>query len=166
MALVPELEQLYRRYKTELYRYLCGLTHDPAEAEDLLSETFLRVLPALARYTGKGSVRGWLYGIARNTWLESLRKRRPTVSLDDMLELYVEDGKLGGGARQTLARVRELLQTRPERERLLVELRAQGYAYAEIAQRLHITENTARVAEHRARAWLKARLQEEGYTDV
>ena len=165
MALVPELEELYRRYKTELYRYLYGLTHNAAEAEDLLSETFLRVLRALGRYTGEGSVRSWLYGIARNTWLESLRKRRPTVSLDDMLELYVEDAKISG-ARQTLARVRELLQTRPERERLLVELRAQGYAYAEIARRLHITENTARVAEHRARAWLKARLQEEGYTDV
>ena len=36
----PELEELYNTYRTDLYRYLCHLTHDPAEAEDLLSETF------------------------------------------------------------------------------------------------------------------------------
>lgn len=39
---LPELEELYRLYRADLYRYLCHLTHDPAEAEDLLSETFLR----------------------------------------------------------------------------------------------------------------------------
>ena len=37
----PELEELYNTYRTDLYRYLCHLNHDPAEAEDLLSETFL-----------------------------------------------------------------------------------------------------------------------------
>lgn len=36
----PELEELYNTYRTDLYRYLCHLNHDPAEAEDLLSETF------------------------------------------------------------------------------------------------------------------------------
>ena len=38
---LPELEELYRRYRMDLYRYLCFLTHDPVQAEDLLSETFL-----------------------------------------------------------------------------------------------------------------------------
>lgn len=36
---LPELEELYRRYRMDLYRYLCFLTHDPVQAEDLLSET-------------------------------------------------------------------------------------------------------------------------------
>ena len=46
----PELEELYNTYRTDLYRYLCHLTHDPAEAEDLLSETFLRALRRLHTY--------------------------------------------------------------------------------------------------------------------
>lgn len=166
-ALVPGLEELYMRYKTELYRYLCGLTHDPAEAEDLLSETFLRVLRYLPTFRGESSVKTWLFSIARNTWLNSLKKRRPTVSLDDMLEWYIEDTLTGDtAARQTLARVWELLAERGGRDAAIIGLRAQGYAYAEIAVRLHISEGTARVAEHRTRVWLKARLQEEGYTDV
>ena len=48
----PELEELYNTYRTDLYRYLCHLTHDPAEAEDLLSETFLRALRRLHTYRG------------------------------------------------------------------------------------------------------------------
>lgn len=166
-ALVPGLEELYLDYKTELYRYLCGLTHDAAEAEDLLSETFLRVLRYLPTFRGESSVRTWLYSIARNTWLNSLKKRRQTVSLDDLLEWYIGDTfDAESDARQTLARVRELLQQRGGRDAAIIGLRAQGYSFAEIAARLHINENTARVAEHRARAWLKAKLKEEGSADV
>ena len=66
---LPELEELYRRYRTDLYRYLCHLTHDPAEAEDLLSETFLRALNRLHTYRGDCAVKTWLFGIARNIWL-------------------------------------------------------------------------------------------------
>ena len=46
-----------------------------------------------------------------------------------------------------------------------VYLRAQGYSYQEIAQKLQITEASARVVEHRTRAWLKATLQKEGYDE-
>ena len=44
----------------------------------------------------------------------------------------------------------------------VVMLRAQGYSYAEIAARIRITENSARVMEHRTRTWLKSMLQKEG----
>ena len=90
----PELEELYNTYRTDLYRYLCHLTHDPAEAEDLLSETFLRALRRLHTYRGDCAVKTWLFGIAHNVWLESLRKRRPTVSADDLLETYLTDDTL------------------------------------------------------------------------
>lgn len=70
--MIPELEELYARYKTDVYRHLCSLTHDPTEAEDLLSETFLRVLKSLPRFQGKCSVKTWLFAIARNAWLESI----------------------------------------------------------------------------------------------
>ena len=49
--------------------------------------------------------------------------------------------------------------------RSVVYLRAQGYSYQEIAQKLQITEASARVVEHRTRAWLKATLQKEGYDE-
>ena len=72
---LPELEELYRRYRMDLYRYLCFLTHDPVQAEDLLSETFVRVIKRLPTFRGECEVKTWLFGIARNIWLESLRRR-------------------------------------------------------------------------------------------
>lgn len=165
---LPELETLYTLYRADLYRYLCHLTHDATEAEDLLSETFLRALRRLPTFRGDCAVKTWLFGIARHIWLENLRKRRDTVSLDDseaMLERCLGRDTLADttDARRALARVRELLGEMNPKTRQVVELRAQGYSYAEIAPRLQITENSARVLEHRARAVLQQTLQKEGY---
>lgn len=91
---LPELEELYTLYRTDLYRYLCHLTHDPTEAEDILSETFLRAMRRLPTYRGDCAAKTWLFGIARNIWLESLRKRRPDVSADDLLENYLAEDTL------------------------------------------------------------------------
>ncbi|WP_418757842.1 sigma factor-like helix-turn-helix DNA-binding protein [Gemmiger sp.] len=44
-----------------------------------------------------------------------------------------------------------------------MQLRAEGYTYAEIAVQLHISESSARVIEHRTRSWLKEILTKEGY---
>ena len=113
----PELEELYNTYRTDLYRYLCHLTHDPAEAEDLLSETFLRALRRLHTYRGDCAVKTWLFGIAHNVWLESLRKRRPTVSADDLLETYLTDDTLPDhtDTRLQWQRVQALLQQKDDR---------------------------------------------------
>ena len=161
----PELEELYNTYRTDLYRYLCHLNHDPAEAEDLLSETFLRALRRLHTYRGDCVVKTWLFGIAHNVWLESLRKRRPTVSADDLLETYLTDDTLPDhtDTRLQWQRVQALLQQKDDRARRVVHLRAQGYSYAEIAARLGISESSARVIEHRTRTWLKQQLAKEGY---
>ena len=114
---LPELEELYRLYRADLYRYLCHLTHDPAEAEDLLSETFLRALKRLHTYRGDCAVKTWLFGIARNIWLEGLRKKHPTASTDDLLEGCLAEDTLTErtDSRLQWQRVKELLQQRDDR---------------------------------------------------
>lgn len=162
---LPELEELYRLYRTDLYRYLCHLTHDPAEAEDLLSETFLRALKRLHTYRGDCAVKTWLFGVARNIWLEGLRKKHPTASTDDLLEGCLAEDTLTErtDSRLQWQRVKELLQQRDDRARRVVQLRAMGYSYNEIAAELQISESSARVIEHRTRTWLKQMLAKEGY---
>lgn len=159
-----ELEALYRQYRTDLYGYLYARTRNKTEAEDLLSETFLRALRQLPTYQGTGSTKAWLFGIARNILREHARRHRPDMDYEELLEHYLADDlpqRLD--ARQLLGRVQALLAQKGGRERAVVELRAQGYAYAEIAVRLNITESSARVLEHRTRLWLKTALQKEGY---
>lgn len=163
---IPELDELYALYRADLYRYLCRLTRDPAAAEDLLSETFLRALKGAVTFRGESDVKTWLFTIARNAWCESLRRQRLTVSTEELLtEHYLADDTLHARTetRLLLRRVRELLDGYGNRPRDIVLLRAQGYSYTEIAARLGITENSARVMEHRTRARLRADLQKEGY---
>ena len=94
------------------------------------------------------------------------RKRRPSLDLDDLLDWYLEDRlSADSDARAALRRVRELLAQKDERSSRIIFLRAEGYTYAEISAQLGISENSARVIEHRTRTWLKATLQKEGYWD-
>lgn len=169
------VEELYRAYHKDLYRYLAGLTHDAAFAEDLLSETFLRALQSLHRYQeGRENERAWLFGIARNCWLQELRKQRRgrTVSLDaddGLLELYLPDGMKplaeAAGDRALLRRIAELLSTRDERTQAVVRCRAQGLPYNDIAARLGISAGSARVIDCRARQWLREQLKKEDFLE-
>ena len=59
-----------------LYGYAVTLTRNYAEAEDLVQETFLRALGAMHRLRENSNVKGWLFTILRNIWLNELRKRR------------------------------------------------------------------------------------------
>ena len=156
------VEELYHRYRDDVFRYLCSLCHDPALAEDLLSETFLTAIQKAGGFRGEGGEKTWLFGIARNLWLQALRKRRPTVEYNDLLGLYVED-HVGDAldARQLARRVEELLAALPERERTIVQLRAGGLPYEEIAARCGISRSYVSRIEKKALGKLRAAMEEE-----
>jgi len=59
-----------------LYSYAMVLTRSHAEAEDLVQETYVRAIPAMSRLRPESNMKGWLFRILRNAWLNQLRKRR------------------------------------------------------------------------------------------
>jgi RNA polymerase sigma-70 factor (ECF subfamily) len=71
------------RYQHRLYRYLLRLVADPATAEDLFQQTWVRVMESLRRYDARRSFDAWLFAIAHNLAIDQLRKSRPE-SLDEM----------------------------------------------------------------------------------
>lgn len=155
---MQEIEQIYTQYRQDVYRYLCSLTRDAALAEDLLSETFLRALTGLSGFRKGACVRTWLFSIARHV-----------LSGDELLARYVEEGGPGAppfetqvDARALAARAKELLQTRRPPAGEVLWLRAQGYSFAEIAQRCGVSESAARTLDFRTRDWLREQLQKEG----
>ena len=157
------VEELYATYRDDLFRYLCSLTHDPAQAEDLLSETFLQALQSAGSFRGQSSEKTWLFGIARNLWLRALRRRRPTVPLEDLAGLAAgEEPADAAAARMLRDRIRTLLAQQDERTRAIVLQRMQGVPFETIARALGISAGSARVMDYRTRQWLKETLRKEG----
>ncbi|MEG1276131.1 MAG: RNA polymerase sigma factor [Ruthenibacterium sp.] len=162
-----EIEQIYRTYRQDVYRYLCSLTHDAALAEDLLSETFLHALQKLHTFREEAGVKTWLCTIARHVWVDYLRRTKRTQSYDELLVQYLSDDATTESfepdvdTRDLTAHVRALLETRkPPAGRILL-LRAQGYSFAEIASRCGVSESSARTLDFRTRTWLREILQKE-----
>ena len=157
------VEELYATYRDDLFRHLCSLTHDPAQAEDLLSETFLQALQSAGSFRGQSSEKTWLFGIARNLWPRALRRRRPTVPLEDLAGLAAgEEPADAAAARMLRDRIRTLLAQKDERTRAIVMQRMQGVPFETIARALGISAGSARVMDYRTRQWLKETLRKEG----
>ncbi len=158
------IEELYMEYKKDIYYYLLSLTHDSALSEDLLSETFVKVIFSIGSFKGESTVKTWLFGIARHLWLQHLRKERSTVEYNDLLELYVLDQTMDQIITEQIAkRINELLQLKDERTKKVVGMRINGISYCEISEKVGISENSARVIDFRTKKWIKAVLEKEGF---
>lgn len=158
-----KIENLYRQYKQDVFYYLMSLTHNPTLSEDLLSETFLKAIHALPRFKENSSIKTWLFGIARNLWLQHLRGFKPQVEYDDLLEIYItesmEDNLI---MKETILRIHDLLATKDEQTRSIVNMRIDGFSYSEISEKTGVSESSARVIDFRVKKWIKSKLEMEG----
>jgi len=155
--------ELYGAYARDVYRFALYLSGDNALAQDITSETFLRVW--LAKQPVRlGSVKAWLFVIARNLYRHELRHLRRRVPLDsampaaDSLSAAREAApEVRLEAKEKLGRVLKALAALPEIDRFALLLRAvEEFPYTEIAATLHISIAAAKVKVHRARLRLAA----------
>jgi RNA polymerase sigma-70 factor (ECF subfamily) len=140
--------------------------HDRATAEDITSETFFKALKGISTYRPTaGSFSSWIYQIARNTMIDYLRTRRPTVSLEPEMDASdpatpVEDEVTN---RTEVARVWKAVDQLNPTQRTVVVLRLQqDLSIADIAIRMERTEGAIRVLLHRALAKLQLHLNDPG----
>jgi len=79
----PEaFEEVLRQYQHRLYRYLVRLARDPALAEDLFQQTWLRVVERIKQYDPQRNFEAWLFSVARNLTMDHFRRYKPE-SLDE-----------------------------------------------------------------------------------
>ena len=142
--------ELYRNHAREVYRFALYLSGDPAQAEDIVSETFLRVWDSTSTVRME-TVRAYLFTIARNVFLHDLRRKQKQDPLEDnhsVAATVVREIESKEDLRDTLA----ALQLLPETDRAALLLRAQeGVSYEEIARVLGLSLSAVKVKIHRAR---------------
>ena len=76
------ITDLVGRYQHRLFRFLVRLVGDPATAEDLFQQTWIRLMEKIGSYDARRSFEAWLFAIARNLAIDYLRRRRG-ISLDE-----------------------------------------------------------------------------------
>ena len=102
----PEaLGALLERYQNRLYRYLLRMVREPAVAEDLFQQTWLRVAERVRHYDPRRGFEPWLFTVARNLAIDYLRRYRPE-SLDEPLSSgELREEHIAGGGASALERV-------------------------------------------------------------
>jgi RNA polymerase sigma-70 factor (ECF subfamily) len=151
-------EELFQRYETPICTYLARLTGDPARAEELAQETFVRAYRALVKGERWENPRAWLYRVASRLATDHHRRRR----LLQWLPLWGAEqrGDPGRGVEKTATdrlSVQAALETLPLKYRAPLVLYAQeGYRVAEVAELLDLSVSATKSRLCRARRMFRA----------
>ena len=164
-------DTLLRRYRVPLVGYFRRMLRNPAMAEDLAQEVFLRVYKARERYEPEARFTTWLYRIATNLALNALRDRK-----DEVPDPAEEDGEQEGArerfvdsqptAEQNLIQrdrerlIRNAVAALPENQRAAVILhKYQEVGYHQISTILRVSESAVKSLLFRAYGTLRQRLE-------
>jgi RNA polymerase sigma-70 factor, ECF subfamily len=148
-----------------LYGYALTLTRDTTDAEDLVQETYLRATGAVHRPETDGNIKGWLFVIMRNAWLNHVRNKRNGPRFLDLEISEPSAAKKPENPHVVYLRkleqkqVREAIDSLPEAYREIIVLRdIEGFTYQEIATVLDCPAGTVMSRLGRARGKLRQRL--------
>lgn len=147
--------ELFDRYFQALYNYTLTLTRDPALAEDITQEAFIRAHTNLSKLGPPWNFHAWIFRLARNYFIDLVRKERDLEQLEDERQV-ISTGpspEREAFSREVSDRVHSTLANLPDRQREILVLRElQGFSYAEIGQIMALSDSNVKVSLHRARS--------------
>jgi len=160
------ITEIHARYATPLYRFILRRVSDPAVAEDLLHDVFVRMLAGLPSYEERGyPIGSWLYRMAACRVIDWQRvtARRPIAPLE-LAGRRVSVGGLDGVATSvdlgvTQQRLAAAFTTLTDRQAAVIRLHFFAeLSIAEVAQRLALTPLAVKALQHRGLAQLRTQL--------
>jgi RNA polymerase sigma-70 factor (ECF subfamily) len=163
---------LYERYQGPLYRFAWHMSGDAATAEEIAQEVFMLLIRSPRQFDPKkGSLAGYLFGIARNLTRKSLARTRLAVSLDEQLDEEGESELTFDPAdeqqdifgalsqQQLLAHLQKAILSLPAQYREVIGLcDLEQMSYTDAAELLQCAPGTVASRLHRARALLKSKM--------
>lgn len=155
--------KLYDLYAPSIYRYILSRTGNIQDAQDITSQTFLKVLEKLSSYHHRGYFSAWLFSIARSKYIDHFRMHNQEKKLiannnlesqSDILSIVVD--------RERLLNLDHILAFLSDEEMDLLRLRnVAELTFAEISEILSKTEDATKKKYYRLLARLQSQLEEE-----
>jgi RNA polymerase sigma-70 factor, ECF subfamily len=144
-ALLSRVEQgdqeamglLFDRYSGIVYSVALRVLKDTGQAEDVMQEIFIQIWKKSSAFvSGRGSLGAWLMVVARNRAIDSLRRRRPSDSVDDVVLTSSTDLAAEAERNTLMERVRAYMHQLPPEQRKSVEMAYfEGLSHSEIAEK-------------------------------
>ena len=169
-------EQIVEYYKHRIYNYVLRMVGDHDTAEDIAQETFIRAHSSLAGFRGASSLQTWLYRIASNLAIDSMRRRKhryssysldePVSTSDTEVSRDIED-EGPGPERQLLTRqvqqevTEAIARLSPKLRTVVILYELQGMSYDEIAEIVGAPLGTIKSRLFNAREQLKDLLSSQ-----
>lgn len=152
--------EFYERTARPLWAYLARVSGDPALADDLVQESFVRMLGAATPMDGEVHAKRYLFRIATNL-LKDYWRRPKASSIEDLPEgVFANESSQGTDAQMMLEP--RLVMLRPRERQLLWLAHAEGYSHKEIAEIMGLRSPSIRLMLFRARHRLAELLKDGG----
>lgn len=158
------LAEVYDTYAPALYRYAYRLTGHDDSAQDIVAETFLRLLTALKNGSGPETyLSAWLYRVAHNLVVDFYRRQpeQEPVPLDDVQLPVAEQGEAALLAHEEAGRVRAALWRLTPLQQQIISLRfLEGLSLEEVGQVVQRNLSAVKALQHRAIESLRRMLED------
>ncbi|HEY0783573.1 MAG TPA: sigma-70 family RNA polymerase sigma factor [Thermoanaerobaculia bacterium] len=168
---------LVTRFERPVYTLVLRMVHDPASAEDLAQEVFVKAFRRLDSYDPARKLASWLFKIAHNTTIDHLRKSELDVvpltapeedDRGDLLAILADsshEDPAAAAERRDMARVlsRAIATLRPEYRSTVVMRYVEDLSYQEIAEITGLPLGTVKTNLHRARKELAQAMARLGW---
>lgn len=151
---------LVERHKDMVFTLAMKMLKDRGEAEEVAQDTFVKCYQSLARFKGESKFSTWLYKIAYNKCLDSLKRNKRYVIPDSISAMEGKGGEELNALQQIAKKdrdkaVQQAIRTLPEEEQLLILLYYfEELAIKEIAKIVHLSEANIKVKLFRSRKFL------------
>ena len=162
------LEEIYKEYSSLIYNYLKSLCNDDSIAEELTQETFYKAIKNINKFNNECKLNTWLCKIAKNTWIDFLRKEKKFkyFSIDD--ENFIETAFLDKSFKDNLDDREEIINLYKNIHKLDADTREVFYlrlkgelTFKEISIILNKAEEWTRLAFYRGKIKLREAMKNE-----
>lgn len=156
---MTEIEEIYHKYFTDVYKYALSLCRNEALAEEITQETFFKALKSIDNFKGNCKMRVWLCQIAKNTYFSIGKKSKYELdkSYEEKESECIEQKLMN---RETAWEIHKKLHFLEEPYKEVFSLRVFGeLSFLQISELFGKTESWARVTFHRSKLKLKEDLK-------
>ena len=158
---------IIKEYKDGLILYLNGFTGNIHTAEELMEDTFVKLITKTPKFSGKCSFKTWLYTIGRNVAIDSLRRRSKIfeTSIDEYADLSGDEEGLEQSYIREESKItvhRALRKLKPEYQQVLYLIYFEGFDNAGAAAVMKKSKRQIENLVYRAKMSLKSELNKEG----